>query len=77
MERRNLVLTGRCQCGCDQVVGRRSVFAPGHDRKAETAVIRVEYGGIVEFLTAHGYGPSGKNPTEELEKLRERERAGE
>ena len=77
MESVGLLLTGRCYCGCGAKTGRRSFFAAGHDRKAETAVIKVEYGGVAEFLVAMGYGPGGKNATEELEKLRERERAEE
>ena len=77
MDAVGLILTGRCYCGCLQQTKGRSFFVPGHDRKAETAVIRLEYGGVAEFLVKHGYGPGGKNAAEELEKLRERERAGE
>ena len=77
MDAGGLVLTGRCYCGCGKQTKGRSFFVPGHDRKAETAVIKMEYGGVAEFIVAHGYGPGGKNPTEELEKFRERERAGE
>ncbi len=77
MENKGLVLTGFCYCGCGGATGRRAFFVPGHDRKAETAVIRLEYGDVARFLVEHGYGPGGKNPTEELEKMRNRERAGE
>ena len=77
MDGGGLLMVPFCYCGCGTKTGRRSFFAAGHDRKAETAVIKLEYGGVAEFLVAMGYGPGGKNATEELEKLRERERAGE
>ena len=32
---------------------------------AESAVIAVEYGGVLGFLVLHGYGPSRKNDTGE------------
>ena len=35
------------------------------------------FGTVAEFLVAKGYGPGGKNAMEELEKFREREKAGE
>ena len=38
----------------------------GHDRKAIAAVVEMEYGGIAEFLVAHGFGPDGKSPLDEL-----------
>lgn len=34
---------------------------PGHDRRAEAALIRLEYGDVAGFLEAHVYGPGGKN----------------
>ena len=59
---------GKCWCGCgaDTELGR--FFLSGHDRAAESAVIKVEYSSVVEFLSAHGYVPGGKNPIEELKK---------
>ena len=51
-----------------------------HDRRAEAAVIKLEFGTVAEFLVAKGYGPgAGRscNAMEELEKFREREKAGE
>ncbi|MFC1915281.1 hypothetical protein ACFLW4_01085 [Chloroflexota bacterium] len=57
-----LLPTGQCWCGCGQDAARGSFFLPGHDKKAESAVIMAEYGGVPEFLTQHGYGPEGKNP---------------
>lgn len=52
----------QCWCGCGSRPAPRKVWAPGHDRKAEAAVIRREYGSIAEFVRQHGYGPGGKNP---------------
>lgn len=67
-----LLPTGQCWCGCGEDVARGSFFLPGHDKKAESAVILVEYGGVAEFLDRHGYGPEGKNPTSALEEWRSR-----
>ena len=57
-----LIPTGKCWCGCGEDVPVGSFFRSGHDRKAESAVIAMEYGSVVEFLAEHGYTPpSGKN----------------
>ncbi len=73
-ERKRLMPTGECWCGCGAETKRvGSFFVPSHDRRAEAAVLRLEYGDIPHFLVAHGYGPDGKNPMEELRKLRERD----
>jgi hypothetical protein len=69
-----LLPTGDCWCGCGAEARRGSFFAPGHDKTAESAVIMVEYGGVPEFLKAHGFGPGGRNPTEELERFRKSHR---
>lgn len=63
--------TGQCWCGCGEDAARGSFFLPGHDKKAESAVILVEYGGVPEFLQQHGYGPGGKEPIVVLKKWRE------
>ena len=63
--------TGDCWCGCGEDAARGSFFLPGHDKKAESAVILVEYGGVPEFLKGHGYGPGGKEPMAVLKKWRE------
>lgn len=65
-----LLPTGQCWCGCGQDVARGSFFLPGHDKKAESAVILVEYGGVPEFLAKHGFGPGGKNPQNALAEWR-------
>lgn len=58
--------TGTCWCGCGEETGPRSFFVPGHDRRAEAALIRLEYRDVAGFLEAHGYGPGGKNLMEAL-----------
>jgi hypothetical protein len=63
--------TGVCWCGCEQSVSRGAFFVTGHDKRAESAVIKVEYGIIPTFLEKHGYGPGGKNPSEELRRFKE------
>lgn len=59
-----LLPTGLCWCGCRQATERGSFFFAGHDKRAESAVIMAEFGGVPEFLHAFGYGPEGKNPRE-------------
>jgi hypothetical protein len=58
--------TGTCWCGCGEQTGSGSYFAPGHDRRGEAALIRLEYGSVARLLEAHGYGPEGKNLMEAL-----------
>ncbi len=60
--------TGTCWCGCGEDTGSRRFFAPGHDRRAEAALIRLEYGSVAGFLEEHGYGPGGKNLMEAVRK---------
>jgi len=66
MRRKRVLPTGECWDGCGEQTARGSFFRPGHDRRAETAVIRAEYGGVAEFLVEMGYGPGGKNPLKAL-----------
>ena len=65
--RQRLLPTGECWCGCQGEPKIGSFFLSGHDRAAESAVIKVEYGSVAHFLVQHGYGPDGKNPKRELE----------
>ena len=58
--------TGSCWCGCGQPTKPKSFFRPGHDRAAESAVIKAEYGGIPHFLIANGYGPGQKRACEAI-----------
>lgn len=59
--------TGYCWCGCgERPKNRGSYFIASHDRKAETALIRFEYGDIARFLWAHGWvPPTAANPSGE------------
>jgi predicted RNase H-like nuclease len=47
-----------CWCGCGGATRLGAAFLAGHDRVAEAAAIRSEYGSLVEFLRRHGYGPA-------------------
>ena len=71
-----LLPTGECWCGCGRQTAIGSFFVQGHDKAAEAAVISVEYGGAPRFLVRHGYGPKGKNPQEEMAKIRSEGKQG-
>jgi hypothetical protein len=60
--------TGECWCGCGQPTSPGSFFVQTHDRKAESAVIKAEYGSIADFLAAHGYGPGAKKAKDAVPK---------
>ena len=61
--------TGECWCGCGGKTKPRRFFLPNHDRVAESAVMKVVYGGIPQFLAVHGFGPDGRNPRRERDQL--------
>ena len=67
---KRLLPTGECWCGrgAENAVG--SLFLPGHDKTAESAVISVEYGGVPGFLVHHGYGPWGMNALHKVDRWR-------
>ncbi|MGY3677221.1 hypothetical protein ACVWXU_000844 [Streptomyces sp. TE33382] len=47
-----------CWCGCGRETGLGKFFTQGHDKRAESALIALEYeGSVPHFLHAHGYGP--------------------
>lgn len=46
-------------------------FVSGHDKRAEAAVVKTVYGSVPELLDAHGFGPGGKNASEELRRYQE------
>ena len=63
-----LLPTGECWCGCGtDDIRLGSFFAAGHDRYAESAVIRMKYGGVPQFLIDHGFGPDAANVRETYE----------
>lgn len=49
--------TGLCWCGCGEEVAPGRHFVANHDRKAEAALVKLEYGSIADMLAHHGYGP--------------------
>lgn len=49
-----------CLCGCGGLPKRGRRFLSGHDRFAETAVVKMRYGSVEALLEAHGYGRGGK-----------------
>ncbi len=55
--RTRLMPTGKCWCGCGAETPVGSFFAPGHDKRAEAALIKKKYGSVAEFVAWHGYGP--------------------
>ena len=52
-----MVPTGKCWCGCGKPTD--GFWRPGHDRKAETALLEIVYGDgtTVDRLARLGYGP--------------------
>jgi hypothetical protein len=68
----NLIPTGTCWCGCGESASRGAFFVAGHDKIAESAVVKVEYGSVPDLLDQHGYGPGGKNAHDALRKYQQR-----
>ena len=56
--------SGLCWCGCGVKTNKGRLFLPGHDRRAESAVIKRDFGGVQGFLRQRGYGPESgqRNP---------------
>ena len=65
-----LLPTGTCWCGCGQGATEGNFWIPGHDRFAESAVIKLRYGSVAELLVEHGFGPGGRNTRTEMEEWR-------
>ena len=61
---KRLLPAGECRCGRGAEAAIGAFFPPGHDRTAQSAVISVGYG----FLVQHGYGSGGKNAESEAER---------
>lgn len=71
-QRKRLIPSGTCWCGCGEMTRVGAFFAPGHDKRAEAAVVKTVYGSVPHFLIEHGFGPDGpKNADEELRKYQE------
>ena len=49
--------TGLCWCGCGGKTNAGKYFIPGHDRKAEAALVKMKYGNIAGMLAHHGFCP--------------------
>jgi hypothetical protein len=64
----DLIPTGACWCGCGEPAARGAFFVAGHDKRAEAAIVKVEYGSVPDLLVKHGYGPGGKKAADELRK---------
>ena len=67
-----LLATGECWCGCGNEATPGNFWSPGHDKRAESAVINIEYESVAEFLLKHGFGPDGRNAHVEIEAWRKR-----
>lgn len=68
---------GECFCGCGEVLPVGSYFSPGHDKRAESMIVKMEYGSIVGLLVAKGFGPGGKNVTETYQEWQQSQDADE
>lgn len=63
-----LIPTGECWCGCGEETSVGAFFVSGHDKRAESAIVKVVYGSVPAMLVHHGFGPGGRNAAEELER---------
>lgn len=59
---------GECWCGCGEEASRGAFFKSGHDKVGESAIVKVIYGNVPEFMAEHGFGPGGRNARDELER---------
>lgn len=69
--RAGVLPTGECWCGCGAETSIGAFFVSGHDKRAESAVVKVEYGDVPSLLDKHGYGPGKRNASEALQKYQE------
>jgi hypothetical protein len=66
------VPSGECWCGCGMDAKRGAFFASGHDKRGEAAIVKVIYGSVPQFMLAHGFGPGGRNASQELAEFQRR-----
>jgi hypothetical protein len=70
---KQMVACGECYCGCDDGPTKPgSFFHAGHDKRAESMLTRITYGNensVAVRVVDAGYGPGGKNLTEEYKKM--------
>ena len=59
--------TGECSCECAEDAKRGAFFAPGDDKRAEAAVVKVVNDSVPQFLLAHGFGPGEKSASHALD----------
>ena len=59
--------TGECWCGCGEETPIGVFFRPGHDRRAESMLIKMKFGLVAQFLDFHGYGMNGRNLKQDWE----------
>jgi hypothetical protein len=66
-----LIPTGECWCGCGEETAVGAFFVSGHDKRAESAIVKVIYGSVPALLVEHGFGPGGRNAADELRRYQE------
>ncbi len=62
-----LLPTGECWCGCGDAAATGKFWIPGHDTYAHSALIKMKYGDVAEFLVHNSYGPGDRNLRREFE----------
>ena len=62
--------TGTCWCGCGEETGHRSFFAPGHDRRAEAAIVRLEYGSVARLVEPDPHTKRDRNSEDSVIRTR-------
>src|SRR5688572_8559134 len=52
--------SGKCWCGCGTDTGKERYFAAGHDKRAESLLLKILYGTentVAAFVADYGFGP--------------------
>lgn len=55
-----LIPTGTCWCGCGEKTSRGAFFAVGHDKRAESAIVKVVYGSAQTYWSPTATGQAAK-----------------